>query len=523
MKFSVAIIGKNERDYILQCINSVQKADEILYMDTGSTDDTFEELKKYKGDNLKILSPYQWRDDFSHARNACTQQAKNDWILTIDCDETLEGQNAVPEIEKILEENANHPWFNGIRINVILPTETCFQLRVHKKSNKWYRPAHNRLTEIQGFVDSNINITARVSTSRKNDPDLRMRIISKYLNNVNNTDPDMWYYLGREFMNHVNMYEAVDCYSKVRRFTYGRYTDLYLDALYMEAVCYYTMNKLDEARKLLGEIISLNPGFYRAMELLARITPEFTKILPIIKENNVLIKRKAVNIMDKRMINRRVAQMATIPDREKDLKKVVQSIIPYVDELRIMLNKYKTIPTWLKNIKNVTPILRNNEKGDAEKFYKVEELKDTVIYILDDDLIYNEVFFNQCHDNTIRLGTPVGYHGKIMGDNVNNYAKDFKVAYSCLLDVIGYHYVNVIGTGCLCFTLEDVSIRYDDFKSENVADLWFSSFCRDRNINLMVLPHVALGYTHPKRTIWNIKTQKDEVTQLYKKLFEEKK
>lgn len=521
MEISVAIIGRNEQDNIIGCLQSVKEADEICYLDTGSTDNTLKKVEKLGWKNLKILPPYKWREDFSHARNTCTQQAKHDWILTIDCDERL-CAGGIRRIKRELELHSVVENFNGLKILVDLGIETAKQLRVHKKSNYWHRPAHNKLSVIYGFADTSIEIKAGLGSHHTYDPTMRKRIISRYLNQIHNvTDAEMWYYLGREHFNLGDLPSAITCFEKMRRFTYLHYTDVYIDGLFVLAQCHYLMDNIDESRQILGEVLSLNPNFRSAIELIARINPTWTPFLWLATGENVLINRKSMSIMDDRNIKRRVAQLATLPEREGNLKECCDNIVPFVDEVRVMLNNYEIVPAWMSKMDKVTPVLRKNEKGDAEKFYKVEELKNTIIYILDDDIVYNEVFFNSCHDAVIRHRCPVGFMGKIMSQNPATYSHGALKSFPCLQPVAGIHKVDILGTGALCFTLDDCNISYDDFKSANVGDLWFSHFCKKNNITMLVLPHYPLGYLAPPAgtTIWDKETQTDKVTKLYKELF----
>ena len=59
--------------------------DEIRAVDTGSDDGTVEIFKKYNA----VVESMPFRDDFSHARNACIQRAQADWILVVDGDEMI--------------------------------------------------------------------------------------------------------------------------------------------------------------------------------------------------------------------------------------------------------------------------------------------------------------------------------------------------------------------------------------------------------------------------------------------------
>ena len=94
---SLCMIAKNEEQYLEQCLRSVKDIiDEIIIVDTGSTDKTKEIAKKF---NAKIFD-FKWVDDFSAARNECLKHAAKDWILVLDADEVLdkEGANTIMEL-----------------------------------------------------------------------------------------------------------------------------------------------------------------------------------------------------------------------------------------------------------------------------------------------------------------------------------------------------------------------------------------------------------------------------------------
>lgn len=87
LPISVCIIAKNEEKYIENCLKKLKPYGfEIVVTDTGSTDRTKEIAKKYAD---KVLE-FEWINDFSAARNFCAQNAANNWIFALDCDEYIE-------------------------------------------------------------------------------------------------------------------------------------------------------------------------------------------------------------------------------------------------------------------------------------------------------------------------------------------------------------------------------------------------------------------------------------------------
>jgi len=87
---TLAYILKNEERYIERSIRSVMDiADEIVVLDTGSDDSTVDICRSL---GAKIFT-HKWNDDFSEARNAMKSHCGEGWILMLDADEHLEGEN----------------------------------------------------------------------------------------------------------------------------------------------------------------------------------------------------------------------------------------------------------------------------------------------------------------------------------------------------------------------------------------------------------------------------------------------
>jgi hypothetical protein len=80
-RLTVCLIAKNEERFLGQCLASVKDlADEIVVVDTGSTDRTVEIARSFGAK----LGYFEWSHDFSAARNAALELATGDWILVLD-------------------------------------------------------------------------------------------------------------------------------------------------------------------------------------------------------------------------------------------------------------------------------------------------------------------------------------------------------------------------------------------------------------------------------------------------------
>jgi tetratricopeptide (TPR) repeat protein len=84
---TLCMIVKDEEKNLVRCLESVQRlADEIVIVDTGSTDSTLDLAQNFGAKVFQI----EWPGNFSAARNASLEQANGEWILVLDADEVLE-------------------------------------------------------------------------------------------------------------------------------------------------------------------------------------------------------------------------------------------------------------------------------------------------------------------------------------------------------------------------------------------------------------------------------------------------
>ncbi len=149
---SACLIVKDEEKLLEGCLKSIRDwVDEIIVVDTGSTDRTVEIAESF---HARIFHQ-PWEGDFSKARNYSLEQATCDWIFIIDADECVYDED-VPGIIQLLNQR-EHPFISVNIINVygeneetvtFLPSERFFR----RELNLRYKGiVHNQLDVPQGL------------------------------------------------------------------------------------------------------------------------------------------------------------------------------------------------------------------------------------------------------------------------------------------------------------------------------------------------------------------------------------
>ncbi len=153
-KVSVTVITKNEAVNLAAALDSVAWADEILVVDSGSTDGTTEIARRYTD---RVITR-DWQG-YSAQKNYAASAASHDWILSLDADERVTSSLA-DEIRGILSVEPNA---RGYRIPRIAHYLGCwirstdwypdYQLRLYdRRVGRWTpRPVHESVT-VEGSI-----------------------------------------------------------------------------------------------------------------------------------------------------------------------------------------------------------------------------------------------------------------------------------------------------------------------------------------------------------------------------------
>jgi glycosyltransferase involved in cell wall biosynthesis len=151
---SVAIITKNEEANIRACLESVRWADDIVVVDSGSTDRTLQILGEFPA---RVYTE-EWQG-FARQKNSAIAKARREWILSLDADERVP-EKLQEEIARVLNSDSPADGYFLARKNYFLGRwiRRCgwypdHNLRLFRKERGRFeeREVHERVT-VQGRV-----------------------------------------------------------------------------------------------------------------------------------------------------------------------------------------------------------------------------------------------------------------------------------------------------------------------------------------------------------------------------------
>lgn len=219
---SVCIIAKNEEKNIGRCLESIKDlADEIIVVDTGSTDKTVEIAKSY---GAKI-GHFKWNNNFSDARNASLELATKDWIIFLDADEEMPKEEGI-RLKQLINVTPLEA-FHCRLVNIIQNTNIgdAIVLRAFKNNPKYrfrgkmHEQVIFSIQEVSG--EQSIGLTDIKIMHYGYDPDiadmdLKQRRNLELLESYDEKDKDGYYYysLGNEYSRINEIDKALETYYK---------------------------------------------------------------------------------------------------------------------------------------------------------------------------------------------------------------------------------------------------------------------------------------------------------------------
>lgn len=226
---TAAIIARNEERCIARCLESLQGAvDDVIVVDTGSTDDTKAIASRY---GARVFD-FEWNDDFSAARNFGSAQVKTDWVIWVDADEWLDPEDIDnPRIVAGLFSTLNAPMVVQVAQVNPLPhrTESAYDIpRMYPTSYgiRWRRRIHEQIMPAPGTEQwppsPSVNIRLLHDGYDKDVIDRSSKLTRniKLLRKAVEEDPDdisAWGFLGRDLFHHDEYHESIKAFIELEK------------------------------------------------------------------------------------------------------------------------------------------------------------------------------------------------------------------------------------------------------------------------------------------------------------------
>lgn len=160
---SLCMIVKNEERILRRCLDTAADlVDEIVIVDTGSTDRTKEIAAEY----TENVYDFGWTGNFSDARNFAFSKCTKEYIYTADADEVIDETNRkrfldlkavlLPEIEIV-----QMKYGNQLQFSTIYNFDEEYRPKLYKRLREfvWEYPIHEAVRLAPVIYDSDIVIT----------------------------------------------------------------------------------------------------------------------------------------------------------------------------------------------------------------------------------------------------------------------------------------------------------------------------------------------------------------------------
>lgn len=186
------------------------------------------------------------------------------------------------------------------------------------------------------------------------------------------------------------------------------------------------------------------------------------------------------------------ASVASVPRRERALLRVVDALRPQVDQVRVYLNGYDTVPRRLE--RDGVVVARSQDEGDRGDAGKVFWAGSTTGFHLlcDDDIEYPEDYAIRIVEGIerYRRRAAVAFHGSVLNDKVLGYHRSRRVLHLSrgLRDDVAVH---VLGTGVAGWHTSALRVTANDFPVPNMADVWFALLGQRRQVPFVCLSREA--------------------------------
>lgn len=259
-KVYVYAICKNEEKFVERWVNSMNEADGIFVLDTGSNDKTVKKLKKL-GVHVKVKKIKPWRFDIARNESLKLVPADADICVCTDLDEVFTSgwRDKLEEAWENDTTRCKYPYYWSLD-EFDNPKVSFLIEKIHKRNGyKWIHPVHEVLTYngTENVITVNDILVKHYPDNTKSRssylPLLELSVKEEPLDDRN------MHYLGREYMYYGKWNEAIDTLIKHLSLKSATWKDERCASMRFIARCYKKLGRFDESRLWLDKAIDEAP------------------------------------------------------------------------------------------------------------------------------------------------------------------------------------------------------------------------------------------------------------------------
>jgi len=211
--------------------------------------------------------------------------------------------------------------------------------------------------------------------------------------------------------------------------------------------------------------------------------------------------------------------IASLQEREDNLKKTLDSLYNQMDKIHVVLNGYDHMPDFLVDSK-ITVYMSSKNEGAKMKFYNVDSCRG-YYFSCDDDLIYPKDYVDRMvetlrkYDNKVVVTV---HGGNIKSEGIKRVLKD-RVRFE--REQLNDRYIMMGGTGVMAFHQPTLQFKFEDFPSYNMvdADMFYKAQTRQIPVVQLKRPYRWIVFQSDVKKKFNIyreKRQSEEKKQMFR-------
>ena len=256
---SLCMIVKNEEEVLSRCLESVcDFADEIIIVDTGSTDKTKHIAQNYTD---KVYD-FKWIDDFSAARNYAFDKAEGRYLMWLDADDVIP-QSELQKLLELKKRLTGEVDVYMLKYDIAFdsegkPTYSYYRERIMKNDGTFHwEGAIHEVIAPHGKIE-HLDISVQHRKNRGSDKDRNLNIYRKLIKSGKKLNAREQYYYSRELYYH-NHYKK--CIRELKKTLLM--SDLWIEdrlgAIELIGICYANLGEYEKSRQQLLRSLDIAP------------------------------------------------------------------------------------------------------------------------------------------------------------------------------------------------------------------------------------------------------------------------